>query len=83
MPDNTSRWLTPQDLAKMTGFSVSYIRSEIKHGALPATLACSPSRSRQRGRWRIAWADAVAYCTRLGFLGGAIPATPVIAAAVD
>jgi hypothetical protein len=51
----------------MTGFSVSFIRAEIKAGELRATLAQSPSRPRQRGRWRIARSDAREYCTRLGF----------------
>lgn len=63
----SSGWLTPQHVAHMTGFSVSFIRSEIKAGELKATLAQSPSRPRQRGRWRISSSDAREYCARLGF----------------
>ncbi|HXO84684.1 MAG TPA: helix-turn-helix domain-containing protein [Gemmatimonadales bacterium] len=63
----TSGWRTPQDLARMTGFSVSFIRNEIKAGELKATLVTSPSRPRQRGRWRISVADAYEYLGRLGF----------------
>jgi len=55
----------------MTGFSVSFIRAEIKAGQLKARLVQSQSRPRQRGRWRIASADARDYLTRLGFHGDA------------
>jgi hypothetical protein len=63
----TTGWRTPQDLSQMTGFSVTFIRNEIKAGTLKATLVRSPSRQRQRGRWRIAEGDALDYCGRLGF----------------
>lgn len=59
-------WLTPLDVAWLTGFSASFIRAEIKSGELPAVLVTSPSRPRQRGRWRIARVDAQAYATRIG-----------------
>lgn len=61
------RWLTPQDLAERTGFSLSFIRAELRRGALKARLVKSPSRPRVRGRWRIAGADARRYCRSLGF----------------
>jgi hypothetical protein len=60
------RWMTPQEVAVMAGFSDSFIRAEIKAGELPAVLVRSQSKPRQRGRWRIARADAVAYVQRLG-----------------
>lgn len=59
-------WLSALDVARMTGFSVSFIRAEIKAGELPAVLVTSPSRPRRLGRWRIAHVDAVAYAARLG-----------------
>jgi hypothetical protein len=59
-------WLTPLDVATLTGFSVSFIRAEIKAGELPAILVTSQSRARQRGRWRIARVEAIAYAIRLG-----------------
>jgi hypothetical protein len=65
----TTTWLTPQDLVRLTGFSLSFIRNEIKAGELKAMLAKSPSRPRQRGRWRISVKDARRYCARLGFKG--------------
>lgn len=66
------RWLTPQDLAGMTGFSVSFIRSAIKNHELKATLV--KPRGRRRGRWRIAAAAAQRYTTTLGFAPSAIAA---------
>lgn len=59
-------WLSPLDVARLTGFSASFIRAEIKNGTLPAVMVASPSRPRQRGRWRIARTDAVAYAERIG-----------------
>lgn len=59
-------WLSPLDVSQMTGFSVSFIRAEIKAGELPAVMVLSQSRPRQRGRWRIAHAEAIAYAIRLG-----------------
>jgi hypothetical protein len=59
-------WLSPLDVSKLTGFSVSFVRAEIKAGELAAVLVASTSRPRQRGRWRIARQDAVAYAVRLG-----------------
>lgn len=66
-PNSSTRWLTLQDLARITGFSVSFLRTEIKRGALQGTLAKSPSRPRTRGRWRIAEPDADAWRRLLGF----------------
>lgn len=63
----SERWRTIQDLATLTGFSVSFIRGEIRNGTLKATLVRSPSRPRQRGRWRIAEADARAFLESIGF----------------
>lgn len=68
MVDQSTRWLTLQDLARSTGFSVSFLRKEIKTGALKATLVKSPSRPRQRGRWRIADVDAETFRGALGFV---------------
>jgi hypothetical protein len=84
MTMGTTGWRTPQDLSQMTGFSVTFIRNEIKAGALKATLVQSPSRQRQRGRWRIADADAREYCGRLGFDLEAQPAAAdLVECAVD
>jgi hypothetical protein len=79
MPD-THGWLTPQDLARMTGFSVSFIRSQIKDGTLEATLVQAPAR--QRGRWRIALDEALRYCERLGFNRSTIDVLALGAAAL-
>jgi hypothetical protein len=75
MPNSSTRWLSLQDLARLTGFSVSFLRTEIKRGALQGTLAKSPSRPRQRGRWRIAEPDAESWRTLVGFTAPAAART--------
>jgi hypothetical protein len=57
-------WLTPQEVGLMTGFSATFIRTEIKLKALPAQWVIS--RSQKTGRWRIHRDDAVAYAIKLG-----------------
>jgi hypothetical protein len=73
-PNSNTRWLTLQDLARVTGFSVSFLRTEIKRGALQGTLTKSPSRPRTRGRWRIAETDADAWRRLIGFATSQAPA---------
>jgi hypothetical protein len=69
MDATSASWLTIQDLARLSGFSASFIRAEIRRGALYAICVCSPSRPRTRGRWRIAEDDARAYLTKIGLHG--------------
>jgi hypothetical protein len=60
------RFYTPQEVGKMTGFSASFIRGEIKAGELKAVFVCSTGR--RMGRWRIRQEDATAYAAKLGVL---------------
>lgn len=62
--DTVRIWLTPQEVGNLTGFSASFIRTEIKAKALPAQFVLS--RSRKAGRWRVHRDDAVAYAIQLG-----------------
>lgn len=62
--DSQERWLTPQEVGNLAGgFSATFIRLEIKAGALPATLVTS--RRGKLGRWRIKAVDAKAYVAEL------------------
>jgi hypothetical protein len=64
-PNSNTRWLTLQDLARVTGFSVSFLRTEIKRGALQGhahqvALAAThprPLAHRRDGRGRLAPPD--------------------------
>lgn len=70
-------WLSPLEVSNLIGFSESFVRAEIKAGELPAVLVTSPSRPRQRGRWRIARTDALAYATRIGVTQRTEPAEKI------
>jgi hypothetical protein len=59
-------WLSPLDVAKLTGFSPSFIRNELRAGEIRGIQVTSESRPRRFPRWRIARADAIAYAARMG-----------------
>lgn len=59
-------WLSPLDVAILTGFSAAFIRAELRAGEIPAVQVTSPTRPRKFARWRIARHDAVAYAKRMG-----------------
>ena len=58
------RFYTPQEVGNLTGFSASFIRGEIKAGALEATYV--KPEGRKLGRWLITVTVALAYARRLG-----------------
>ena len=61
-------WLTPLEVARMTGFTASFIRQECRTGLLLATYV-TPS-GRRRGRWLIRVTAAEAYLRQLGLTHG-------------
>lgn len=56
--DKSRDWLTPADVGRMVGFSATFIRLEIKAGALRAVQAGRGSRVK---RWKIAGDEAKRY----------------------
>lgn len=62
-PVRPVRWLTPQEVGNMCGFSDDFIRLEIHTGNLKARYIVPASR--KRGRYLIAYKDALKYYQRL------------------
>lgn len=58
------QFYTPLQVGRLTGFSASFIRGEIKAGELEATYVTPPGRT--RGRWLITVTVALAYARKLG-----------------
>jgi hypothetical protein len=52
------RWLSPQEVANLTGRSANQVMKAIKHGAIAASYNPQP---RGKGRWWIAEAEAERY----------------------
>lgn len=59
-------WLSPVEVAQLTGFSAGFIRTELRAGELTGVQVTSETRPRKFPRWRIAKADAITYAIRMG-----------------
>ncbi len=62
-PNDLIRWMSPNDVGNMVGFTAQFIRNEIRAGEIPALLVMS--KRGKLGRYRIKADDARAYVSRL------------------